>query len=75
MEMTLMPWRWAGTTRWNCASPFRLVVAATGHDGGGRAVDVRVEQADFLALLRERDGEVDADRRLADATPCPRPPR
>ena len=37
------------------------------HHRDVRAGDVGIEQADRRARLRERDGEVDADRALADA--------
>ena len=37
------------------------------HLGDREAVDVGVEQADAVAGLRQGDGEVDRDRRLADA--------
>src|SRR5262249_4102077 len=37
------------------------------HDGHVGAVDVGVEQADAGAALQQRQGDVDADRRLADA--------
>jgi len=43
------------------------VIGATGHDRGARAVNVRVEQPNLVALLHKRDGEVYADGRLADA--------
>ena len=37
------------------------------HDRHVRAVDVAVDQADLAAALRQRDRQIDRDRRLADA--------
>ena len=42
-------------------------LARAEHQGNVGAVDVGVEQPDFVAHARERDGEIDGQRGLADA--------
>ena len=62
--MTCRPYFSAGTNLLAVGRELRLHAEHDRHVG---SVDVAVDDADAAAALRERDGEVDGDGRLADA--------